>query len=166
MIPGTIRYLERRKWFLPASRSSLKPLGPRGKAKHLSFRTRFFTDKFGKQSLRWRRMIRNCVFRYQSLDFFYFRDKIKDSGHFQLALLVYTVFHAESESAVRIDKFLHPEEKVKKNQPMRVSISYRKTYYMYPPYYILLINPFFGDPPGQMADGSGPCRVGAVLYGP
>ena len=39
---------------------------------------------------------------------------------------MYTVFHAESESAVRIDKFLHPEQKIKKNHPMRVSTSYRE----------------------------------------
>ena len=77
-------------------------------------------------------MIRNCIFRYQSLDISYSWVKIKDSRHFQLA--IYTVFHAESESAVRIDQFLHPEEKIKKNQPMRVSISYRKiSYYMSPP---------------------------------
>ena len=50
-------------------------------------------------------------------------------------LYIYTVFHAESESAVRIEQFLHPEEKIKKNRPMRVSISYRKiSYYMSPPY--------------------------------
>ena len=67
-------------------------------------------------------MIRNCIFRYQSLDISYFWVKIKGSGHFQLA--IYTVFHAESESAVRIDQFLHPEERIDKNQPMRVSISY------------------------------------------
>ena len=29
---------------------------------------------------------------------------------------IYTVFDEESESAVRIDEFLHPEEKIKKNQ--------------------------------------------------
>ena len=82
-------------------------------------------------------MIRNYIFRYQSLEFSYFWVKIKGSGHFQLA--IYTVFHAESESAVRIDQFLHPEEKIKKNQPMRVSISYRKiSYYMSPPYMLLV----------------------------
>ena len=36
-----------------------------------------------------------------------------DSRCFQVA--IYTVFHEESESAVRIDQFLHPEEKIKKN---------------------------------------------------
>ena len=78
-------------------------------------------------------MIRNCIFRYQSLDISYSSVKIKDSRHFQLA--IYSVFHAESESAARIDQFLHPEEKNKKNQPMRISISYRKiSYYMSPPY--------------------------------
>ena len=78
-------------------------------------------------------MIRHCIFRYQSLDISCFGVKIKDSSHFQLA--TYTVFHAESESAVRIDQFLHPEEKIKKNQLMRVSISYRKiSDYMSPPY--------------------------------
>ena len=45
-----------------------------------------------------------------------------------------TVFREESESAVRIDEFLDPEEKIKKNRPTRVSISYRKiSYYMSPP---------------------------------
>ena len=29
---------------------------------------------------------------------------------------IHTVFDEESESAVRIDEFLHPEEKIKKNQ--------------------------------------------------
>ena len=72
-------------------------------------------------------MIRNCIFRYQSLDISYSWVKIKDSRHFQLA--IYTVFHAESESAVRIDQFLHPEAKIKNNGPMRVSMSYRKIAY-------------------------------------
>ena len=45
-----------------------------------------------------------------------------------------TVFHVESESAVRIDEFLDPEEKIKKNRPTRDSISYRKiSCYMSPP---------------------------------
>ena len=53
---------------------------------------------------------------------------------FQVA--IYVVFHEESESAVRIDQFLHPEEKTKKNQPTRVSISYRKiSYHTSPPYF-------------------------------
>ena len=83
--------------------------------------------------VRWRRMTRNCIFRYQSLDMSYLWVKNKDCRHFQLA--IWTVFHAESESAVRIDKFLHPEEKLKKNQPMRVWISYRKiSYCLSPPY--------------------------------
>ena len=48
---------------------------------------------------------------------------------------MYTVSHKESESAVRVDQFLHPEDKIKKNKPMRVSISYRMiSYYMSPPY--------------------------------
>ena len=34
-----------------------------------------------------------------------------------------TVFHEESESAVRIDEFLDPEEKIEKNRPTRVSTS-------------------------------------------
>ena len=68
----------------------------------------------------------------------YFWINIKDSRHFQLAIYIYIyvcvriffpVFHAESESAVRIYQFLHPEEKIKKNQPTRVSISYRKISY-------------------------------------
>jgi hypothetical protein len=42
-------------------------------------------------------------------------------------------FHAESESAVRIEQFLHPE-KIKKNLPNRVSLSYRKiSYHISPP---------------------------------
>ena len=77
----------------------------------------------------------SCMFRYQSLDISYCWVKINDSRHFQLA--IYTVFHAESESAVRIDRFLHPEEKIKKHQPMRVSISYREiSNYMFPPYVV------------------------------
>ena len=59
---------------------------------------------------------------------------MKDSRHFQLA--IYTVFHAESESAVRIEQFLHPEEKIEKNGPTRVSNPYRKIAYdMSPPYF-------------------------------
>ena len=55
-----------------------------------------------------------------------------DSRPIQVA--IHTVFHAESESAVRIYQFLHPEEKIKEKQPTRVSISYRKiSYYMSPP---------------------------------
>ena len=78
-------------------------------------------------------MIRNCIFWYQGLEISYLLVTIQDYRHFQLA--IYTVFHAESESAVRIDQSLHPEEKIKKNQPMRVSISNRKiSYYMSPPY--------------------------------
>ena len=42
MIPGTIRYQDRWKCFLPASRSSPKPPEPRGQAKKLCFRTRRF----------------------------------------------------------------------------------------------------------------------------
>ena len=62
---------------------------------------------------------------------FFLGVKIKDSRHFQLA--IHIVFHAESESAVRNYQFLHPEEKIKKNQPTRVSISYRKiSYHMSP----------------------------------
>ena len=92
--------------------------------------------------LRWRRTIRSCLFRYQSLEICYFYFKIKDSRHFQPAM--YTVFHAESESAVRIDQFLHPEEKIKKNQPTRVSISYRKiSYHTSPPYLKPIKQPIF-----------------------
>ena len=54
-------------------------------------------------------------------------------------LAMYTVFHEESESAVRIDEFLYPEENRKKNRPTRVSISYRKiSYYMSSPYVFYL----------------------------
>ena len=78
-------------------------------------------------------MIRNCIFRLESLGISYFWVKIFDSGHAQVA--IYTVFREESESAVRIDQFLHPEGKINKNQPTRVSISYRKnSYHMSPPY--------------------------------
>ena len=83
--------------------------------------------------IRWRHTIRNCIFWHQSLEISYFWLRIQDSGHFQPA--IYTVFDEESESAVRIDQILHPEEKIKKNRPMRVSISYRKiSYYTSPPY--------------------------------
>ena len=78
-------------------------------------------------------MIRNSTFWCESLGISYFWIKFWDSRHVQLA--IYTVFHEESESAVRIDQFLHPEEKTKKNQPTRVQISYRKmSYYTSPPY--------------------------------
>ena len=43
---------------------------------------------------------------------------------------MYTVFHAESESAVKIDQVLHPDVKVQKSRPMRVSISYCKISYL------------------------------------
>ena len=36
VVPGTNRYQDRWKWFLPASRSFLNPPGPLGKAKNLS----------------------------------------------------------------------------------------------------------------------------------
>ena len=68
-----------------------------------------------KNPRRWRHTIRNCIFWHQSLEISYFWLRIQDSRHFQLA--IYTVFHEESESAVRIDQILHPEEKIKKNQP-------------------------------------------------
>ena len=60
-------------------------------------------------------------------EFLIFGAKYLDSRHFQLA--IYTVFYEESESAVRIYQFLHPEEKNQKNQPTRVSISDRKISY-------------------------------------
>ena len=67
------------------------------------------------------------------LDISDFLTTISDSRHVQLS--IYTVFQEESESAVRIDQFFHPEEKIEKNRPTRVSISYRKiSYYMSPPY--------------------------------
>ena len=77
-------------------------------------------------------MIRNSTFGCESLGISYFWIKFPDSRHVQLA--IYTVFHEESESAVRIDQFLHPE-KTKKNQPTRVSISYRKISYHTSPAY-------------------------------
>ena len=42
------RYQDRWKWFLQASRSSLNPPGPRGKAKNLFYRTRQFIEKIKK----------------------------------------------------------------------------------------------------------------------
>ena len=90
----------------------------------------FFSNK--SRNLRWRRMIRNNIFWYQSLDMSCFWIKTKDSRYIQLA--IYTAVHAESESAVRIDKFLHSEEKIKNIRPMRVSNSYRNiSYYMSQP---------------------------------
>ena len=78
-------------------------------------------------------MIRNGIFRRQSLEISYFLINIQDSRHVQLA--IYTVVHEESESAVRSYQFRHPEGKFKNNQSMRVSISYRKiSYHMSPPY--------------------------------
>jgi len=78
-------------------------------------------------------MIRNGIFRCQSFEISYCLINFQDSRHVQLA--IYTVFHEESESAVRIYQFLHPEGKFKKNQPTRVSISYRNiSYRMSPPY--------------------------------
>ena len=90
--------------------------------------------------VRWRHTIRNCIFWHQSLEISYFWLRIQDSRHFQLA--IYTVFHEESESAVRIDQILHPEEKIKKNQPTRVSISYRKISYHTSPPYIPNFSPY------------------------
>ena len=34
---------------------------------------------------------------------------------------IYTVFDEESESAVRIDEFLHPEEKLKENDIRKIN---------------------------------------------
>ena len=68
-------------------------------------------------------MIRNCIFLCKSLEISYFWTKFPASRHAQLA--IYAAFHEESESAVRIDQFLHPGEKINKKQPTRVSISYR-----------------------------------------
>ena len=64
----------------------------------------------------------------------YFLINFWDSKRFQLAM--YAVFHEESESAVRIDRFLRPEEQTKKNQPTGVSISYGKISYHTPPPYV------------------------------
>ena len=58
-------------------------------------------------------MIRDGTFLCESLELSYLLIKIQDARHVQLA--IYTVFHIESESAVRIDQFLHPKEKIKKN---------------------------------------------------
>ena len=84
---------------------------------------------------------KNCIVRYQSLDISYFLSKSRtlDISSW-LYIYIYIAFHAGSESAVRIDQLLHPEEKFKKNQPMRVSISYRKMYhYMSPPYINIIL---------------------------
>ena len=87
----------------------------------------------GHFPVRWRHTIRNGTFRCESLGISYCLIKFPDSRHVQLA--IYAVFHEESESAVRIEKFLHLGEEIKKNQPTRVSISYRKiSYCMSPPY--------------------------------
>ena len=64
-----------------------------------------------------------------------FLTRFSASRHVRLSIS-YTVFQEESESAVRIDQFLHPEEKIRKNQPTRVSISYRKISYRMPPPYL------------------------------
>ena len=69
-------------------------------------------------------MIRNSTFWCESLGISYFWIKFWDSRHVQLA--IYTVFHEESESAVRIDQFLHPEEKTKKKQPMSLDFLSQK----------------------------------------
>ena len=79
-------------------------------------------------------MIRNSTFWCESLEISYFWIKLWDSRHVQLA--IYKVFHEESEAAVRSDQFFHPEANTKKNQPTRVSISYRKiSYHTSPPYF-------------------------------
>jgi len=66
---------------------------------------------------------------YQSLEISYVWITIQGSTHFRLAIhiyiYIYPVVHAESASAVRIYQFLHPEENIKRNQPLRVSISHR-----------------------------------------
>ena len=67
----------------------------------------------GQNSLRWSHMIRNRIFLCKSLGISYVLTTFSDSRHVQLA--IYTVFHVESESAVKTDQFLHPEEKTKKN---------------------------------------------------
>ena len=61
------------------------------------------------------------MFLCTSLRMFFLLTKISDCGHVQLAICA--VFRVGFESAVRIDKFLHPEENIKNNQPRRVSIS-------------------------------------------
>ena len=55
--------------------------------------------------------LKASIFKIQKIQ----KIKFWDSRCFQLA--IYAVFHVESESAVRIDQFIHPEEKIKKNQP-------------------------------------------------
>ena len=70
----------------------------------------FSLVKFIYFSSRWRHVIANLLF-CKSLGFAYFVIKFPDSRHVQLA--IYKVFHEESESAVRIDQFLHQEEKIK-----------------------------------------------------
>ena len=72
-------------------------------------------------------MIRNDIFQCESLGISYLWVNIWDSSHVQQAIC--TSFHEEFESAVGIDQFLCPEEKIEKNQPTRESISYRKISY-------------------------------------
>ena len=54
-----------------------------------------------------------ALFGARVLETSYFWTKFWDSRCFQVA--IYAVFHVESESAVRIDQFLHPGEKLSKN---------------------------------------------------
>ena len=50
--PGDpVNTVDRWKWFLPPSGSSLNPRGPKEKNKNLSFRVRIFTEKFKTKSL-------------------------------------------------------------------------------------------------------------------
>ena len=67
-------------------------------------------------------MIRNCTFRSESLGISYFGVQIRDSGHVQVA--IYTVFHEESESAVKKCRILQPggENKEKRNRESRFLI--------------------------------------------
>ena len=53
MLPGTCRYQDRWKWFLPASRSFPNPPGTHGKAKNLSFRIRIFEEQSANKNPYW-----------------------------------------------------------------------------------------------------------------
>ena len=66
----------------------------------------------GIEDLQWSHKIMNFMFRYQRLEFGYVWVTIWNSRHLQLAICV---FHAASESAIRIDQFPYPGWKMKKN---------------------------------------------------
>lgn len=78
--------------------------------------------------IRWRHRIRNRTVLWKVLGISDVLNTFPDSRHVQLA--IHTVVHAESESAVGVDRFLHPAEKIRKTQCTRVSISHCNIYYV------------------------------------